>query len=59
MTTTIAEDIKQKYSAFEKAVEFADNIAIDAEQDWENQQTIFKFKDGSQLLAKYPELKVI
>ena len=53
---SIAEQIKQSDSDFLRVVDNADNIAIDAYQDWENQVTTFVFSDGSQLKAKFPEL---
>lgn len=55
---SIAEQIKQSDSDFLRVVDNADNIAIDAYQDWENQVTTFVFSDGSQLKAKFPELIV-
>lgn len=54
----IAEQIKQSDSDFLRVVENADKIAIDADQDWENQETTFVFSDGSKLKAKFPEFTV-
>lgn len=56
---TIAQEIKGLEVTFVEALEKADKIAVDADQDWEEQTTIFKFSDGSQLKAKYPDLTVI
>jgi hypothetical protein len=56
---TIAQEILDCYSDFGRILDVADRLAIDADQDWENHQTIFKFKDGSQLKAKFPELTIL
>jgi hypothetical protein len=56
---TIAQDIKEQSKSFEQVLEVSEQKAIDAEQDWENRETLFKFADGSQLKAKYPEVKVM
>lgn len=41
-------------------VERADEVAVEADQDWDLQQTTFKFVDGSQLRATAPSsIKVI
>ena len=55
---SIAEQIKQSDSDFLRVVENADTVAIDADQDWENQATTFVFSDGSKLKAQFPELTV-
>lgn len=52
---TIAQTLKDSDIPFIEIVEQADKIAVDADQEWEQQQTIFKFADGSQLKAKYPD----
>lgn len=56
---TIADEIKDSYSNFSRVLAVADKLAVDADQDWENNETVFKFKDGSQLKAKYPDLTVL
>lgn len=57
---TIAQTFKDSNIPFGEVLEQADKIAVDADQEWENQQTTFKFADGSQLKAKYPDsLQVI
>jgi len=56
---TIAQEIKGLQITFAEALEKADKIAVDADQDWEAHTTVFKFSDGSQLKAKYPDLTVI
>lgn len=52
---TIAQTLKDTDIPFAELVEQADKIAVDADQEWELQQTTFKFADGSQLRAKYPD----
>ena len=56
---TIATQVKNNYSNFANALVHAEQIAVDAEQDWENQTTIFVFSDGSRLKAVYPEITVL
>ena len=56
---TIAQEIKGLQVSFAEALEKADKIAVDADQDWENHTTIFQFSDGSQLKAKFPDLTVL
>ena len=55
---TIADEIKDSYSDFGRILDVADKLAIDADQDWDNSETLFKFKDGSQLKAKNNEVEV-
>lgn len=52
---TIAQAFKDSDIPFGEILEQADKIAVDADQEWELQQTTFKFVDGSQLKAKYPD----
>ena len=56
---TIAKQIKDSGVSFSQALVNADKIAVDADQEWELQQTTFKFADGSQLKMKYPDVNVI
>lgn len=56
---TIAQKIKDSNGSFADKIAEADKVAVDADQEWELQQTIFKFKDGSQLKAKYPDINVV
>lgn len=53
---TIAQTFKDSDIPFSEILEQADKIAVDADQEWELQQTTFKFSDGSQLKAKYPDV---
>lgn len=55
----IANQIKNNFSSFAQALEQADKVAVDAEQDWENSTTVFIFSDGSRLQANYPDMKVL
>ena len=52
---TIAQTFKDSDIPFAEVLEQADKVAVDADQEWELQQTTFKFADGSQLKAKYPD----
>lgn len=56
---TIAQEIKGLQISFAAALEKADKIAVDADQDWENHTTVFQFSDGSKLKATFPELTVL
>lgn len=56
---SVAQKIKELNSGFAAALEYADSIAVEADQDWENEVTIFSFEDGSKLKASYPDLTVV
>lgn len=56
---TIAQKIKDSAGSFAEKLEEADKIAVDADQEWEQQTTTFKFADGSQLKASYPDITVV
>ena len=53
---TIAQAFKDSDIPYMEVVEQADKIAVDADQEWEQKQTVFQFADGSQLKAKYPNV---
>lgn len=53
---TIAQNFKDSGIPFAEILEQADKIAVDAYQEWEMQETTFKFADGSELKAKYPDI---
>ena len=53
---TIAQTFKDSEIPFAEVLEQADKVAVEADQEWELQQTTFKFADGSQLKAKYPDI---
>lgn len=39
----------------EQARELAENMSISQEQDWENENTVFTFEDGSRIYSSGPE----
>lgn len=51
---TVAQKFKNSDMPFNEIVEQADKIAVEADQEWELRQTTFKFSDGSELMATYP-----
>lgn len=55
---TIAQEVKDSSASFGCALNSADEIAVECDNSWDNLQTVFKFKDGSELIAKFPLLIV-
>jgi hypothetical protein len=48
-----------KISDLENAIEAAEVVCAEKEQDWENEKTTFVFYDGSQMVFSGPEKWVI
>lgn len=46
---TIANEIKVNFQEFNGALAEADKLAVDSEQDFDNETTLFKFTDDSKL----------
>jgi hypothetical protein len=38
-----------------QAFDLAENMSISQEQDWENENTVFTFQDGSRIYSSGPE----
>jgi hypothetical protein len=51
--------IKENFKDFASATNEADKLAIDKDQDWDNETTVFIFEDGSKLKSCYPEVEVL
>ena len=55
---TIAQTVKEGSLSFLEIIKKADHVAVDTDQDWDEQKTVFTFADGSKLEAQYPNIKV-
>ncbi|WP_186211148.1 hypothetical protein [Burkholderia gladioli] len=56
---SIAQQIADQFKNFADATNEADRLARSADQDWENETTVFKFSDGSALKACHPFVEVV
>ena len=56
--TTIAQQLKAECKSASDVMERAERMRADADQDWENETTIYTFEDGSKLVVSGPSFDV-
>jgi hypothetical protein len=56
---TVAETMVKNAMNVNEFMSVSDHLAVDIQQDWENERTIYTYKDGSKAQAQNSEFEVV